>query len=111
MGQSECRILDNQHSNASRDIRKDHHDFNRYATNPVRAEVRFLGGRDHLKPHILKTGNLLRQTPSPSGRGWREAPGEGEHAKYFVVITHPALRATFSRREKDSLHSVWRRFG
>src|ERR1051326_4146496 len=41
--------------------------------------------------------------PSPSGRGWREAPGEGEHAQMFrCEHPHPALRATFSPREKDS---------
>ena len=41
--------------------------------------------------------------PSPSGRGWREAPGEGSNAdKFRCASPHPALRATFSRREKDN---------
>src|SRR5262245_47579602 len=36
----------------------------------------------------------IRSTgPSPFGRGWRNAPGVGPH---------PAVRDTFSRREKDT---------
>ena len=46
----------------------------------------------------------FQASPSPLGRGWREAPGEGGNAKELTVwCPHPALRATFSRREKDSL--------
>src|SRR5213082_1563788 len=42
-------------------------------------------------------------SPSPSGRGWRGAPGEGENAEMSRhACPHPALRATFSRREKDT---------
>ena len=47
---------------------------------------------------ILSAIRCSSRAPSPSGRGWREAPGEGSLAR-----PHPALRATFSRREKDSL--------
>ena len=36
--------------------------------------------------------------PSPTGRGCREAAGEGK--KPAGRLPHPALRATFSRREK-----------
>jgi hypothetical protein len=45
--------------------------------------------------------------PSPCGRGRREAAGEGSHAVVFrQSCPHPALRATFSRREKDWLHAA-----
>ncbi len=45
-------------------------------------------------------GNPFRKCPSPFGTGWRGAPGEG-----WKSTPHPALRATFSQREKDtSLH-------
>jgi hypothetical protein len=47
--------------------------------------------------------------PSPTGRGWRAAPGEGSPLHDFASrrnrgagFPHPALRATFSPREKDS---------
>ena len=43
----------------------------------------------------------FQASPSPPGRGWREAPGEGR------TNPHPALRATFSRREKDSPVALW----
>src|SRR4029453_1698698 len=39
------------------------------------------------------------ESPSPTGRGYREAAGEDVQA---LQIPHPALRATFSRWEKDS---------
>ena len=44
--------------------------------------------------------------PSPFGRGWRGASGEGENAEMSRhARPHPALRATFSRREKDTSSS------
>jgi hypothetical protein len=54
--------------------------------------------------------------PSPSGRGWRAAPGEGSplvkplqsSGSAGAGFPHPALRATFSRREKDSPWRVLR---
>jgi hypothetical protein len=47
----------------------------------------------------------FRQNPSPAGRGWRAAPGEGSplHDSQIDEIVgrvgpHPALRATFSQK-------------
>ena len=42
MGTTECRIVELQHFNAARDVCKDHQHVNRYAADPVRAEVCFL---------------------------------------------------------------------
>src|SRR3954471_12597238 len=45
----------------------------------------------------------IRADPSPKGRGWCEAPGEGHPTKLFSCGTpHPPLRATLSLRERDS---------
>src|SRR6266567_5300605 len=45
-------------------------------------------------------GNLFRACPSPFGRGWREAPGEGRKR----TLIRP-FGPSFSQREKDtSLH-------
>ncbi len=41
--------------------------------------------------------------PSPAcGRGRAAGAGEGFRVRRFAPIPHPALRATFSRREKES---------
>src|SRR5437764_3516799 len=42
-------------------------------------------------------------SPSPFGRGWRGAPGEGENGEMSRhACPHPGLPATFFRREKDT---------
>src|SRR5213594_397952 len=46
-------------------------------------------------------------SPSPSGRGWPEGPGEGRLVKNVVHSgPHPPLRGTLSRRERDSLQPL-----
>src|SRR5690242_4514051 len=50
-----------------------------------------------------------KASPSPSGRGWRKAPGEGGREPLSHSCSHPPLRATLSRRERDS-RSVLVRF-
>jgi len=49
---------------------------------------------------LHKKSRNVSNVPSPPGRGWREAPGEGPN--FMESVPHPALRATFSRREKVS---------
>jgi hypothetical protein len=49
---------------------------------------------------VRKCGTRFSRVPSPSGRGCREAAGEGENRP------HPALRATFSRKEKGRASRV-----
>jgi hypothetical protein len=46
---------------------------------------------------------MFRASPSPEGRGCREAAGEGYHMKKYLFGTpHPVLRTTLSLRERDS---------
>src|SRR2546426_6908350 len=46
-------------------------------------------------------------SPSPSGRGWPEGPGEGRLVKNVAHSgPHPPLRGTLSRRERDSLQPL-----
>src|SRR3989454_4083647 len=43
-------------------------------------------------PPIRECGDLFFASPSPSGRGWREAPGEGSNAE---MLGTPALIRPF----------------
>jgi len=59
--------------------------------------------RTHDRQMQLFAVHQVGVSPSPSGREWRGAPGEGENAEMSRhTRPHPALRATFSRREKDT---------
>src|SRR6185436_10789 len=49
-----------------------------------------------LRRLCTRSREMCRASPS----GWREAPGEGPN--FMESVPHPALRATFSRREKVS---------
>src|SRR6185503_257607 len=57
---------------------------------------------------ICAFGNQVWGSPSPFGRGCREAAGEGEkrpHPALFLMLALSGsrfARTTFSRREKDS---------
>src|SRR2546427_5756076 len=52
-------------------------------------------------------GSCRGASPSPSGRGWPEGPGEGRLVKNVAHSgPHPPLRGTLSRRERDSLQPL-----
>ena len=62
---------------------------------------------------VLTGHLLLREIPLPSGEGGATAPGEGSplhdsanRRNRGTGCPHPALRASFSRREKDASHTI-----
>src|SRR6476646_10405112 len=71
------------------------------ALTPANCEI--VGGHRGGSWHFSKSKPPSSRVPSPFGRGCREAAGEGgQNEMSRLVRPHPALRATFSRREKDS---------
>src|SRR2546425_12057254 len=56
---------------------------------------------------VFIMGSCHGASPSPSGRGWPEGPGEGRLVKNVAHSgPHPPLRRTLSRRERDSLQPL-----
>src|SRR2546426_534599 len=56
---------------------------------------------------VFIMGSCRGASPSPSGRGWPEGPGEGRLVKNVAHSgPHPPLRGTLSRRERDSLQPL-----
>src|SRR2546425_731034 len=60
-----------------------------------------------LVTHAKCESSCRGASPSPSGRGWPEGPGEGRLVKNVAHSgPHPPLRGTLSRRERDSLQPL-----
>src|SRR3989449_6579428 len=58
-------------------------------------------------PADSECGDMFFASPSPSGRGWPEGPGEGRLVKNGAHSgPHPPLPGTLSRRERDSLQPL-----
>ena len=56
---------------------------------------------------VFIMGSCRGASPSPSGRGWPEGPGEGRLVKNVAHSgPHPPLRGTLSQRERDSLQPL-----
>jgi hypothetical protein len=52
---------------------------------PLRAVWRAIANRIVREGFFTANGENLSRGPSPTGRGWREAPGEG-----FLLLEHPS---------------------
>src|SRR2546428_13267006 len=60
-----------------------------------------------LVTHAKCESSCRGASPSPSGRGWPEGPGEGRLGKNVAHSgPHPPLRGTLSQRERDSLQTA-----
>jgi hypothetical protein len=58
---------------------------------------------------ITRRDVVVEGIPSPKGRGWCEAPGEGyeiENIEENFVVPGPLARATLSRWERDSPQDI-----